>query len=55
MAILGSAASPAGSASRRNELSWRFVAGLIERVREVRAGEDAIANTRVACSPEYRV
>ena len=41
------------SASRRNELSWRFVAGVIRAyVREVRDGEDAIANTRAACAPQ---
>jgi hypothetical protein len=36
---------------RRNELSHRLAAGLIEEVREVRAGEEAIANTRDACAP----
>ena len=37
---------------RRNDLSWRFVAGLNRVGREVRDGEDAIANTRDACAPQ---
>jgi hypothetical protein len=40
------------SASRRNELSWRFVADFIELVRKVRAGEDASANARDARAPQ---
>ena len=38
-------------ASRRNELPRRFMAGLIEYVRKVRDGEDAIASTRDARAP----
>jgi hypothetical protein len=42
------------SASRRNELSRGFMAGLIEYVREVRDGEDAIASMRDARAPQKR-
>ena len=54
VAILGSARASRDlvSASRRNELSWRFAAGLNRVGREVRDGEDAIANTRDACAPQ---
>jgi hypothetical protein len=41
------------SALRRNELSSHFATGFwFERIREVRAGEDAIANTRDACATQ---
>ena len=51
VAILGSGRAASWfRRPRRNELSWRFVAGL-SRGKKVRAGEDAIANTRNACAP----
>jgi hypothetical protein len=47
------AVSEVEGALRRNELSSHFATGFwFERITEVRAGEDAVANTRDACATQ---